>query len=76
MRVLVVSLLIGGHCLAGCAISPSVHGNERGGMMEWFATNEAQAFAAAEAHCKRYGKAARITEIKAHTGGHVLFECT
>lgn len=60
--------------LAACN-SPAIHGNERGGLIEWFGTNEAEVFKAATAHCSRFGRSARITSINARAGGHVLFEC-
>jgi hypothetical protein len=61
--------------LAACSSTPSVQGNERGGMIPWFATNEAAVFKAATEHCAKYGKSARITSIKAEAGGHALFDC-
>ena len=62
--------------LTGCTSSPDLHGNDRGGMIEWFGTNEKEVFAAATGHCAKYKKTARITDIQAKAGGHVLFECS
>lgn len=72
MRGFVVLLAI---TLGACG-GPSLHGNERGGMIEWFGTNEGEVFAAATAHCAKHGKVARITNIQARAGGQVLFECS
>lgn len=62
--------------LAGCFGPPATIGNERGGSIEWFATNERAVFDAASAHCAKYGKSPRITEMRKEAGGHVLFECS
>lgn len=61
--------------LSSCAGTPKTIGNDRGGVIDWFGTNESEVFAAATAHCARHGRSARITSIKAHAGGHVLFDC-
>lgn len=69
MKRLLICLL-----LAGCA-APTVTGNAQGGVMDWFATNEREAFMAAQAHCQQYGRDARITQIVPRAGGSVAFEC-
>jgi hypothetical protein len=61
--------------LTGCAGTPEVHGNDKGGMIDWFATNESEVFAAASAHCARFAKAAKITSVRKEAGGAVLFDC-
>ena len=61
--------------VTGCAATPAADGNDKGGGIEGFGTT-AQARAAADHHCRRYGKSARITHIRSTAGGHVLFECT
>lgn len=71
MRLLLIGLL---SLLASCA-GPRITGNERGGVIPWFATNTQRAFERASAHCATYGKTARITSIQAEAGGHALFEC-
>lgn len=45
-----------------------ITGNELGGTMPWFATNERAVFQAADAHCKKYGRAAKITQIIPYAG--------
>ena len=60
--------------VAGCASTPAADGNDKGGSIEGFGTT-AQARAAADKHCRRYGKSARITQTRSTTGGYVLFEC-
>ena len=70
MRILLVALSI----LGGCS-SPSIHGNENGGMIDWAFTNEEKVFRQATDFCAQYGKKAKITDIKAVAGGHVLFDC-
>ena len=44
-------------------------------MIDWFGTNEAEVFQRATTHCAKFGKSAKITDIKAVSGGHVLFDC-
>ena len=44
----------------------------QGGVIDWFGTNSVQAEADRR---KQYGKLARITEMRAEAGAHVLFEC-
>jgi len=40
-----------------------------------FGTNAKEVQAEADRHCQKYGKLARVTEMRAEAGGHVLFEC-
>lgn len=61
--------------LSACAITPEVTGNAKGGVMPWFATNLREAHSAAEAHCRKYGKHARITQATTEAGGSVIFDC-
>lgn len=62
--------------LAGCSGGHNdVTGNELGGTMAWHMTNEKLAFQAADAHCRKYGRAARITQIAPYAGGSVTFNC-
>ncbi len=63
--------------LAGCAAQPV--GNELGGMVKAdrrFTSTDA-IFEAAEAHCKKFGKSARITASHQGRGarGPAVFEC-
>ena len=72
MRKAPIVLLL---ALAGCAASPPAVGNSKGGVIDWFGTNAKAVHETADNHCRKYGKAARITEMRAVAGGHVLFEC-
>lgn len=53
--------------LAGCG--DSVTGNQLGGVMPWSGQSPQSAFKAAEAHCGKAGKHARITQIVQPTSG-------
>lgn len=62
--------------LTGCGIS--VTGNALGGVMPWSGQSPESAFKAAEAHCVKAGKHARITQIVQPTAGAegaVVFNC-
>lgn len=61
--------------LGGCGGLPKPLGNDKGGMIDWFGTNESQVFAAAQKHCGSFGKSAKITAIRKEAGGSVLFDC-
>ena len=71
MRMLVVAAAL---AAAGCAATLAADGNDKGGAIEGFGTT-AQARAAADNHCNRYGKSARITQMHSTGGGYALFEC-
>ena len=71
MRLWIVALAL---LAAGCA-APTVTGNAQGGLMDWLGTNEREAFNAAQTHCQKYGRDARITQIVPRAGGSVAFEC-
>jgi hypothetical protein len=63
--------------LAGCG-GPTATGNDLGGVMSWSGQSPADAFKAAEAHCQKVGKRARIAQIVPPTGdakGAVVFSC-
>jgi len=74
MRKTIVLALL----LAGCSGSPSVTGNELGGVMSWSGSDQSAAFKAAQSHCEKFGRSARITQI-APTGSSdkktVVFVC-
>ena len=75
MRKLPALLLL--MALGGCGGS-SPTGNELGGVMPWSGQSPGSAFKAAEAHCKKASKSARITQIvqpTANTEGAVVFSC-
>lgn len=59
--------------LGGCAAQ--VTGNSQGGIMPWHGINEQKAFAAAQEHCQKYGKDARINQVTPYAGGSVTFDC-
>lgn len=60
MRALVLLAFLS---LAGC-VAPSLEGaNERGGMVAISDGTRKQAFDLADAHCRRYGRAVRVTNI-------------
>jgi hypothetical protein len=61
--------------LSGACGGPDVTGNSQGGIMKWSSGNEREAFRAAQNHCTRYGKDAKITQIVPTAGGSVTFEC-
>lgn len=71
MRFLIVALAM---TVTACA-APVVTGNAQGGVMDWFATNEREAFNASQAHCLKYGRDVRITQIVPIAGGSVTFQC-
>jgi hypothetical protein len=76
MRKLLFLLLL--LAAAGCGGGSSPTGNELGGVMPWSGQSPASAFKAAEAHCKKVSKSARITQIvqpTANTDGAVVFTC-
>jgi len=62
--------------LAACGAS--VTGNALGGVMPWSGQSPESAFKAAEAHCGKIDKHARITQIVPPTSGAegaVVFNC-
>jgi hypothetical protein len=73
-KLLVLPLLL---ALVACG-GPRTTGNELGGVMSWSGQSPASAFKAAEAHCKKVGKSARISQIvqpTSDTEGAVVFTC-
>jgi hypothetical protein len=73
-QLLALVLLV---ALAGCGDTRTT-GNELGGVMTWSGQSPASAFKAAEAHCGKAGKHARITQIVQPTTeaqGAVVFNC-
>lgn len=71
-RAIPVFLILG--LLCGCR-SQTATGNETGGVIPWFATNDKLVFEEASRHCGQYGKKARIRDIRAEAGGHAMFDC-
>jgi hypothetical protein len=73
-QLLALVLLV---ALAGCGDTRTT-GNELGGVMTWSGQSPASAFKAAEAHCGKASKHARITQIVQPTTeaqGAVVFNC-
>jgi hypothetical protein len=68
MRLLMVVMLA---ALAGCA--PTVDATELGGVVN-YTTTPGGAIQAANAHCQKYGRVARATQISHYTG-YVTFSC-
>ncbi len=69
MRVFIVMLAL---FLAACA--PTVQGTEAGGVAQWYGASPAPAIEIANAHCQKYGRIARPTQVEAF-GGYVTFSC-
>jgi hypothetical protein len=70
-----IAIIFGALLVSACASTPNVTGNAKGGVMPWFATNLKAAHGAADGHCRKYGKQARITSVQAEAGGSVVFDC-
>lgn len=63
--------------LAACG-SPRATGNVLGGIMPWSGQSPASAFKSAQAHCEKFERSARITQVvqpTADTEGAVVFVC-
>ena len=61
--------------LSGCAGGVKVNGNDRGGMIDWFGSNEDAVWAAAQKHCAQYKKTAKVTNIPISANQAALFDC-
>ena len=64
--------------VAACSRSPNVTGNQLGGVMPWSGEDESDAFKAAQEHCQKFGKNARVTQITPASDkakGAVVFNC-
>ena len=73
-QFLALSLLL---ALAGCG-GPRVTGNALGGVMPWSGQSPDSAFKAAEAHCEKASRHARVTQIvqpTAEAQGAVVLNC-
>jgi hypothetical protein len=73
-KLLTLLLLL---AVAACGGSKPT-GNDLGGVMSWSGQSPESAFKAADAHCKKVNKSARITQIvqpTASTEGAVVFTC-
>jgi outer membrane biogenesis lipoprotein LolB len=75
MRSRTIVLLAISVLLASCARQVKVNGNENGGMIDWFGSNENAVWQAAQKHCAQYGKSARVTSIPPSANQNALFEC-
>jgi hypothetical protein len=65
-------ILIATLMLPACAASPPAPGNNKAGVLRWFAANAQAVQAESDRHCKPYGKAARITEMRTAAGECVV----
>lgn len=70
MRFLTFAIIF---ALGACA--QPVTGGPAGGVMPWITTSTQMSFSAAQAHCAKYGKDARIQQIVPQAGGTVAFDC-
>jgi len=62
--------------LSGCASQPEVYGNERGGMIYWFGSNEIAIWDAAQEFCAQYKKSAKMAaNIRVAPNQPALFYC-
>jgi hypothetical protein len=70
MRIIAVLAAL---VLVACG-SPRIEGgNEAGGIVSFGGSNQREAFAAADAHCRRYGKVARMIGVSEPVT--LLFDC-
>ena len=74
LRWLLAVLLAGLVGLAGCADSNKIQGNETGGIVPAIVKGDAAA-AAAQEHCKQYGRTAKVTAAGSDAGGTTVFVC-
>lgn len=62
--------------VSGCAATPPVSGNETGGLVDLsLSYPNDKIFAAADAHCAKYGKVARVTRSNSAIDDNATFEC-
>lgn len=71
---IVVICAIGG-LLAGCASRPTTSGNDIGGVVDWSLLGQGQIHGEAAAHCGRYGKRARVKDIRGEPTNTATFDC-
>jgi hypothetical protein len=71
MKIVVVLAAL---ALAGCASAQAV-GNQHGGTFEWWGMSTAKAHEMANAHCAKYGRAARIRSMERRGNASVVFDC-
>lgn len=60
---------------SGLGPGPGLTGNDTGGIITWSPEHQHVARPWAADHCAHYGKAARITSIRARYGDYIAFEC-
>ena len=70
MRAIVIAVAL---LLAGCGARLEA-GNERGGIVDGRGGGASGALAAADQHCRQFGKAAEFVGL-ASTPGHMIFRC-
>lgn len=69
MRFFIVALSL---AVAGC--SANVDGSELGGVAQWYGGSPGSAMKAATAHCQKYGRGARVSQIQPAVG-YLTFSC-
>ena len=67
----VVGLVLVLFALGACSRQPV--GNAQGGVVTWTLGNDTQMAAAAQAHCNRFGRAARMAQTL--ETGSIVFDC-
>lgn len=75
MKSKILPLLLLAAGLSSAQAQVSLTGNDTGGMIVWTPESEMLAFAAADAHCARYGKEARVTSVYRQYGHYIGFAC-
>jgi hypothetical protein len=60
--------------LVTAACSADVNGSELGGVAQWYGASPGSAMNAATAHCQKYGRAARVSQIQPNVG-YLTFSC-
>jgi hypothetical protein len=75
MKSKILPLLLLAAGLSSDQAQVSLTGNDTGGMIVWTPESETLAFAAADAHCARYGKEARVTSVYRQYGHYIGFAC-
>ena len=58
--------------VTGCAAA--VDGTELGGVAQWYGASPGEAVTAANTHCQKYGRVARVSQVQTY-GGYLAFSC-
>ncbi len=70
MKFFIVAIAL---ATAGCAAS--VDGTELGGVAQWYGASPGEAVNAANVHCQKYGRVARVNQVQTLGGGYLAFSC-